>query len=89
MSVQRLVVTRSGGFAGITITTEVDDPDEAERLTEAIRAAADHPSGGARDDFVYEFTIVTTTTTDRIEVSGAQLPPDLRPELRALFRRRG
>ena len=89
MSVQRVVVTRSGGFAGITITTEVDDPDEAERLTEAIRAAVDHPSGSARDDFVYEFTIVTTTTTDRIEVSGAQLPPDLRPELRALFRRPG
>ncbi|GAA4753157.1 hypothetical protein GCM10025783_27570 [Amnibacterium soli] len=88
MSVQRVVVTRSGGFAGITITTEVDDPDEAERLTEAIRAAVDHPSGSARDDFVYEFTIVTSSTTDRIEMTGAQLPPGLRPELRSLFQRR-
>ena len=88
MSVQRVVVTRSGGFAGITVTTEVDDPDEAERLTEAIRAAGDRPSGGARDDFVYEFTIVTTTTTDRIEVSGAQLPADVRPAIRSLFQRR-
>ena len=88
MTVQRVVVTRSGGFAGITVTTEVDDPDEAERLTEAIRSAVDHPSGRARDDFVYEFTIVTTTTTDRIEVTGAQLPPDLRPAIRSLFQRR-
>jgi hypothetical protein len=88
VSVQRVVVTRSGGFAGITVTTEVDDPDEAERLSEAIRAAADRPSGGARDDFVYEFTIVTTTTTDRIEVAGAQLPAELRPALRSLFRPR-
>lgn len=85
MSVQRVVVTRSGGFAGITVTTEVDDPDEAERLTEAIRAAVDRPSGRARDDFVYEFTIITTTTTDRVEMTAAQLTPDLRPALRSLF----
>lgn len=86
MSVQRVVVTRSGGFAGITVTGEVDDPVEAERLTEAVRAAADRPSGAVRDDFVYEFTIVTTTTTDRIEVTGAQLPAELRPALRSLLR---
>jgi hypothetical protein len=89
VTVQRVVVTRSGGFAGITVTTEVDDPDEAERLTEAVRAAADRPSGAARDDFVYEFTIVTTTSTDRVEVSGAQLPADLRPAIRSLFQSRG
>lgn len=78
MSVLRVVVTRSGGFAGISVTTEVDDPEEAERLTAAVRSAADHPAGQRRDDFVYEFTIVTTTTTDRIELAGAQLPSELR-----------
>jgi hypothetical protein len=88
MTVQRVVVTRSGGFAGITVTSEVDDPDEAERLTEAIRAAVDRPSGSERDDFVYEFTIITTTTTDRIEMTGSQLPATLRPAVRSLFQRR-
>ena len=78
MSVQRVVVTRSGGFAGISVTTEVDDPEEAERLTEAVRTAADKPPGSRRDDFVYEFTIVMTATTDRVELTGAQLPPEIR-----------
>ncbi len=87
MSVQRVVVTRSGGFAGISVTTEVDDPGEAERLTEAVRSAADRPPGRARDDFVYAFTITTTTTTDRIDLTGAQLPEDLRPRIRSLFQR--
>lgn len=84
VSVQRVVVTRSGGFAGISVTMEVDDPAEAERLSAAIRSAAGQPPGRARDDFVYEFTIVTTTTTNRIELSGAQLPEDVRT---LLFRR--
>jgi hypothetical protein len=88
VTVQRVVVTRSGGFAGISVTMEVDDPDEAARLTEAVRAAADRPPGGARDDFVYEFTIVTTTTTDRVDLTGAQLPAELRPTMRSLFRPR-
>ena len=87
MSVQRVVVTRSGGFAGISITTEVDDPEEAARLTDAVRTAADRPAGRARDDFVYEFTIVTTTTTDRIDLTGAQLTDDLRPTVRSLLSR--
>ena len=88
MSVQRVVVTRSGGFAGITRTVEVTDPDEATRLTVAIRAASESPPGAARDDFVYEFAIVTTTTTDRVELTGAQLPGDLRPAIRSLFQPR-
>lgn len=82
MSVLRVVVTRSGGFAGLTVTTEVDDPDEAERITEAVRGAADHAATTRRDDFVYEFTIVTTTSTDRVELPGAQVPPEVRALLR-------
>ncbi|MGN6445458.1 protealysin inhibitor emfourin [Amnibacterium sp.] len=88
MSVQRVVVTRSGGFAGLTVTTEVDDPEEAERLSAAVRSAAAQPPGRARDDFVYEFTIVTESATDRVELTGAQLPADLRPTLQELLNRR-
>jgi len=87
VSVQRVVVTRSGGFTGITVTAEVDDPDEAERLTEAVRSAAARPPGRARDDFVYEFVIVTTTTTDRIDLTGSQLGRDLRPTVQSLLTR--
>jgi uncharacterized membrane protein len=82
VSVQRVVVTRSGGFAGIIVTTEVDDPAEAERLTAAIRSAVDQPAGQRRDDFVYEFTITTETATDRVQLTGAQLPAEARTLLR-------
>ena len=81
MNVQRVIVTRTGGFAGISVTTEVDDPDEAAHLVEAVRAAADRPPGRARDDFMYEFTIVSTTATDRIALTGAQLPAEARAVL--------
>ncbi|GAA2749631.1 protealysin inhibitor emfourin [Amnibacterium kyonggiense] len=82
MSVLRVVVTRSGGFAGLTATTEVDDPDEAERITEAVHRAAGSPAGNRRDDFVYEFTIVTTTETEHVELTGAQVPAEVRARLR-------
>jgi hypothetical protein len=84
VTVQRVVVTRTGGFTGITITTEIDDPEEAQRLTDAIRSAADRPAGRRRDDFVYEFTIVTTTETDRIELTGAQIPSEVSTTLKRL-----
>lgn len=87
MNVQRVVITRSGGFTGISVTAEVDDPDEAARLTEAVRNAAGRPAGRARDDFVYEFTIVTTETTDRIALTGSQLPSEVRPRVQALLKR--
>lgn len=78
MSVQRVVVTRTGGFAGITVTTEVADPADAQRLADAIRGAVDRPAGQRRDDFVYEFTVQTETATDRIRLTGAQLPAEVR-----------
>jgi hypothetical protein len=78
MTVQRVVVTRSGGFAGIAVTTEVDDPQAAARLTEAVRTAVDAPAGQARDGFVYEITIVTTTATERVELTAAQAPAEVR-----------
>ncbi len=89
MSVRSVVVTRTGGFAGVRIRAEVDDPEEAALLSAAARASADRPANDrVRDGFTYEFTIVTTTTTETLEVAGSQLSPDLRPALRALLDRR-
>ena len=87
MSVVRVVVTRTGGFAGIRITGEIDDPEEAERVTEAVRSAAAGEPGRARDDFVYEFTIVTTVGIDRVDLTGAQLTGDLKPAVRSVLDR--
>jgi hypothetical protein len=87
VTVQRVVITRSGGFANISVTTEVDDPGEAARITEAVRGAAERPPGRARDDFVYVFTIETTVGTDSVELTGAQLPGELRPTVRSLLDR--
>jgi hypothetical protein len=87
VSVLRVVVTRTGGFAGLRVTTEVDDPSEAERLSEAVRTAASGSPGRARDDFVYEFTIVTTVGVDRVDLTSAQLTGDLRPTVRGLLSR--
>lgn len=87
MTVQRVVITRTGGFANIRGSAEVDEPTAAQRLSAAVRDAAARPAGPARDDFVYEFAIVMTTTTDQIELTGAQLTGELWPIVRALFQR--
>lgn len=87
MTVQRVVITRTGGFANIRRSAEVDDPAAAQRLSTAVRDAAAQPPGPARDDFVYEFVIVMTTTTDQFELTGAQLTGELRPTVHALFQR--
>ena len=87
MSVQQVMITRSGGFANLVVTAEVDDPSEAERLTDAVRSAAGRAPGRARDDLVYEFVIVTTVGTERVDLTGAQLTGDLRPAVRSLLDR--
>lgn len=88
MSVQRVVVTRTGGFAGVRVSTEVDDPEEAARLFAAVRESAERPADGrVRDGFTYEFVIVTTTTTETVDLSGSQLSPALRPTLQDLLAR--
>ena len=86
MSAVRVVVVRSGGFAGVVRTAEVDGPERAERLSEAVRASAGEPRAGrARDAFVYEFTLVTASTTERLELAEGALDADLRAAVRALF----
>lgn len=87
MSTLRVVVVRTGGFANVRRTAEVDDPDEAQRLSEAVRRSADRtPPGRARDAFTYEVRVVTATGTRTYELSEGQLEPDLRPRLRDLLR---
>ena len=86
MSVVRVVVTRTGGFAGVTRQAEEDDPGRAERLSDAVRASAGSAADGrARDVFVYEFALVTTTATERIDLGESAMDATLRRAVRALF----
>ena len=87
MSVVRVIVVRTGGFANVRREAEVDDPGEAERLSEAARRSAGREvSSRARDAFSYEVRVVTTTETHVYELTETQLDPDLRPRLRDLLR---
>jgi hypothetical protein len=84
---RRVIVTRTGGFAGLRVSAEIEDPVEAERVSAAVHAAAERPAGGARDDFTYEFTIQHDAGTSRVELTGAQLTEELRPKVRSLLDR--
>ncbi|MFD1720115.1 protealysin inhibitor emfourin [Amnibacterium endophyticum] len=87
MSVQRVVVTRTGGFAGIVRRAEVDDPERAEALSSAVRAVTGREADDRRRDaFVYEFRLVTTTEETRVDLPEGALDPDLRDRVRSLFR---
>lgn len=80
-------MTRSGGFAGVVRRAEVDDPERAERLSEAVRASADRGADDRRRDaFVYEFTLVETSAEVRVDLPEGALDPDLRELVRSLFR---
>ena len=79
VTVRRVVVTRSGGFAGISPDRGGDRSRGGGAADGGDPRPADLPPGRARDDFVYEFVIVTTATTDRLELTGSQLPAALRP----------
>jgi hypothetical protein len=87
VTARRVIVTRTGGFAGLRVSAEVDDPEEAERISTAVHAATERPAGGARDDFTYEFTIQQDEGTKHVELTGAQLTDELRPSVRALLDR--
>ncbi len=53
----RIVVTRSGGFAGLTRTTEVTDAAAVDRILAMLRShqAADAPP--RPDGFVFDFSV--------------------------------
>ena len=86
MSVLRVVVVRTGGFAGLTRTAEVDDPDSAERLSEAVLGSADRESDRrARDAFLYRFTLIRESDEQTVDLGESALDADLRHAIRALF----
>jgi hypothetical protein len=75
----RIVVTRSGGFAGITRTTEVSDPEAVDRILDTLRA---HPAADAPprpDGFVYDFTVEEQSMTiETYSIPESTLPADIR-----------
>jgi hypothetical protein len=86
---------RSGGFAGMLLTANLDTEkmpsDEAQQLQDLIAAAQffDLPakpegaSSGA-DHFQYRITIETDTQMHTVETTDAAAPETLRPLLRRL-----
>jgi hypothetical protein len=77
--VTRIVVTRTGGFAGIARTTEVTDADAVERILGTLR---DQPAAAAPprpDGFVYDFTVEgEAAAAETYTVPESALPPAVR-----------
>ena len=74
----RIVVTRTGGFAGIPRRTEVTDPDAVERVLEAARAAQ-QPAAPRPDGFVYELTVEQEcAAAETYTVPESALPAEVR-----------
>jgi len=78
----RIVVTRTGGFAGIARTTEVTDPDAVERVLGALRGTKATDAPARPDGFTYEVSVEQEAET----VETYSLPESaLSPEVRALL----
>lgn len=77
----RVVVTRSGGFAGLVRTGELDlDDATAARWQQALAAVG--PGGSPRPDaFVYEVSVGESTAV----VDEPSMPEDLRRMVSELF----
>jgi hypothetical protein len=92
-----LRLTRTGGFAGMTMEASVDtaelDPDTAERILEGIRRAdldtlaKRGPSPGVPDAFAFDLDVDDGTVTRRLSFTGADVPEPLRPALEVLEKR--
>lgn len=75
----RIVVTRSGGFAGIARTTEVTDDDAVQRILEALRARPAADGASRPDGFVYDFTVEEeSAAAETYTVPESTLPPEVR-----------
>ncbi|HEY8318224.1 MAG TPA: protealysin inhibitor emfourin [Amnibacterium sp.] len=77
----RIVVTRTGGFAGIARTTEVTDADAVERILGTLRGqpAAAAPAPPRPDGFVYDFTVEgEAAAAETYTVPESALPPAVR-----------
>ena len=59
----RIVVTRSGGFAGLSRTTEVTDAASVARILDAVRGHSAAPTPPRPDGFVYEVSVEEESAT--------------------------
>ena len=94
----RILLERSGGFAGITVRRRLDSDDlpasETRRLQSLLRKSRffELPSRlvsaeAAPDRFEYRVTVETQGGTQTVEASDSAVPPELRPLLDWLMRR--
>ena len=92
----RIEFRRSGGFAGLTIGTEVDTgelpPEEArvfERLVESLERSGvgDSPPPGKPDRFQYELTITRGGKSRRFQLAEQELTPEARELVNLLVER--
>jgi hypothetical protein len=92
----RIEFQRSGGFAGLTMGTQVDaaelPPEEArvfERLVESLErsGACDAPPPGRPDRFQYELTITRGDQSRRFQLAEQELTPEARELVNLLVER--
>ena len=87
----RIRVTRTGGFAGVRLSADVDDPGEVARILAGLRQVVPASSGAVRDDFTYEFEVLDDgagqARGDVVAVPGSTLPASLREVARDLVTR--
>ncbi len=97
----RIDFERSGGFAGMRITTTIDTqtlpPDQANELTQLVASSgffslpATFPSTGGADQYTYTVTINDQGRQHTVVVKDGSIPPALQPliqQLTGLARRR-
>lgn len=84
----RLELTRSGGFAGLRRTAQIDlSADETEALAAAISKAAEEPvQAGDADRFQYDLTLVRGAERRSVCLREGAVPDALRPVLHRLTR---
>jgi hypothetical protein len=89
---RRIRFTRSGGFAGITLTAVLDGAREAAAVDHLVSGLANLPPAAAspqgHDRFVYSFTVEDTRGGSRDYVVPEEaLPASLHPVVHDLVQR--
>ncbi len=92
----RIEFQRSGGFAGLTMRTEVDTselaPEDAEvfeRLVESLERSGvgGSPPPGKPDRFQYELTVTRGQESRRFQLAEQELTPEVRELVNLLVER--
>lgn len=88
----RIYFVRSGGLAGIRMTTTIDSemlsPEEVQKLREMLEAAGFFdlppiiaPNAPGADRFQYELTVESEDRQHTVEIYESAIPAELRPVL--------